>query len=143
MANAGLDAGLIVVKFDTKTIGEVVGITHDGIAVSAIDISSSADTDGYKDFIPGKKDSGTLELKIRAHAVSINTGDASAIFWIALGKDDLVLEYPLGAGQSNRASLAWKAFCIKDTGPYGEQDNPAERTLTFKLCGKPTFTAGS
>lgn len=143
MANAGLDAGLIVVKFDTKTIGELVGVSHDGISVAVIDISSSADTAHYRDFIPGKKDPGTLELKIRAHAVSINSGDASPLFWIALGRDDLELLWPLGAGQTVNAKLACKAFCIKDTGPMGELDAPAERTLAFKLCSQPTFTAGS
>lgn len=143
MANAGTAALDIVVKFDTKTIGEVVGVSHDGISVAVLDISSSADTANYKDFLPGKKDPGTLELKIRAHSTAINAGDPSPLFWIALGRDDLDIEFPLGAGQSNRAKISCKAFCIKDTGPNGTIEDPAERTIAFKLCSQPTYTAGS
>lgn len=143
MANAGTAADQISVKFDTKTIGELVSVTHDGFTVTAIDISSSADTGNWKDFLPGKKNPGTLELTVRSHSVSINSGDASPLFWIALGKDDLELIFPLGAGQSTAPKFAVKAFCIKDSGPSGEIDQPAMRTLTFQLCGQPTFTAGS
>lgn len=143
MANAGTAAMDIEVTFDAKTIGEVVGVSHDGIAVSVLDISSSADTANYKDFLPGKKDPGMLELKIRSHGVSINSGDASPLFWIALGKDDLVFKFPLGAGQTVKPQIACKAFAVKDTGPNGTIEDPAERTIAFKLCSQPTFTAGS
>lgn len=144
MANAGTAAMDIVVTFDGKTIGEIVGVSHDGITVAVLDISSGADTANWKDFLAGKKDPGTLELKIRSHSITaVTSGDASPLFWIALGKDDLVFKFPLGAGQTVPPQLAWKAFCIKDTGPNGTIEDPSERTIAFKLCGQPTFTAGS
>lgn len=143
MANIGTAALDIIVKFDTKTIGELVGVSHDGISVAVLDISSSADTANYKDFLPGKRDPGTLELRIRAHSDSINSGDASPLYWIGLGRDDLDIEFPLSAGQLTRAKLSCKAFCIKDSGPSGSIDDAAERVLAFKLCSQPTFTAAT
>lgn len=143
MANAGTAALEIVVKFNSLTIGELVGVSHDGFSTSVLDISSSADTANWKDFLQGKKDAGTLELKVRAHSVSINSGDASPLYWIGLGRKTLECVFPMGSGQTVAPKFSVAAICVKDTGPSGTIEDPAERTITFKLCSQPTFTAGS
>lgn len=143
MANQGTAGYGIIVKFDTKTVGELTGVSHDGISVTPIDISSSADTDNYKDFLPGKKDPGILEVTCRHASNDTNAGDTSPLYWIGLGRKTLEITFPLGAGQATAPKYSTTAFCIGDALPSGEQDGATERKLRFKLCSKGTFTAGS
>lgn len=143
-------AGGIVVKFDTKTIGDFLSLSWPGAMQSALDASSGNDPSGWKEYIVGKKDAGEIEIKVRGSSNDNNAGDVNPMFWINLGKKanssgsgGLEFIFPLGVGQSTPPRINCTAICVGDTGPTGGQDEVSERTLKFKLSGLPFFTAGA
>lgn len=114
-------------------IGHVTNIGGPSLSKEAYDVTTHGSPDQYREFIPGLKDGGEVSLDLNY--------DPAVHDPVPLGFDDTTLsnyelEFPDGS------LFEFTAF-LMDFEPEAPHDDKLSLSLTFKVSGKPTFTAGS
>lgn len=114
-------------------IGEITSVTPPGISRDAIDATHSASPDGYREFIGGLKDGG--EATAELNFVPGSTGHALLLAQFGADIPSVCeIEFPDG---STFDFSAW----LSNYEPETPVEDKMTATVTFKVTGKPTFTA--
>ena len=138
MANAQSSAG-ITLEFGTTDgfDADIVAVNGYNTQRTSIDVSHLNSPNQWKEFLAGMKDAGEISIDVH-HDANIDIDETL----YDLETDALTLTFPLKAGQTNPATFECQAFCsgYQMNGPL---DDRIAATVSFKLTGQPTFTAGS
>lgn len=115
-------------------IANVTNITPPGIERETYDVTAHDSPDGWREFIGGLKDGGEVEIELnydpREHDVLVSDFEDSA-------PRNYRIVFPGTLGQ-----WAFKAIMsgFESEAPH---DDKLAATVTFKVSGKPTITAGT
>lgn len=116
-----------------STLAEVTAITPPGVARDAIDATHMQSPDGWREFILGLKDGGEISIEINYIKASVTA--IMAEFSSNVMKDRRIL-FPDGS------SFDFAAGCIGFE-PEAPVDDKIAASATFKITGKPVFTASA
>ncbi|MGA5669017.1 phage tail tube protein [Streptomyces pseudogriseolus] len=115
-------------------IANVTNITPPGIERETYDVTAHDSPDGWREFIGGLKDGGEVEIELnydpREHDVLVSDFEDS-------DPRNYRIVFPGTLGQ-----WAFKAIMsgFESEAPH---DDKLSATVTFKVSGKPTITAGT
>ncbi|KLL11578.1 MULTISPECIES: phage tail tube protein [Protofrankia] len=139
----GIDAFGTQFKRDTTGAGVFAAIANvsdvsgpsrerEGIEVTAHD-----SPDQYREFVKGLKDGGEVEITINYDPGAVTHADLDADFEEKPLRDYQVVILP---GEADEHTWEFSAL-ITNIGDEFPHDDKMERTVTFKISGKPTLTA--
>lgn len=115
------------------TIGEQTAVNPFGIAVDSIDASHEGSPNGYREFIPGLKDSGEASFEINY----VPGGSAEAAIMSAIGTTKVCRAvFPSGA------YAQYSAF-ITEFSPEAPLDDKMTASITLKITGEINIEAAS
>lgn len=126
----------VTVSVASNNIGGLTDVNLSGTDVSFVDTTTHGSADGFKEFVGGLKDGGTIEL-----TGAYKIADAGQTYLRAAANQGgapvaVVVEFSDGS----------TASCSAVVGPYtvsNPQDDKVEFTSTLKVSGKVTFAAAS
>lgn len=140
---AGLDAFGTQFKRDSTGSGSFVAIANasdiSGPSRSrdAIEVTAHDSPNQYREFVKGLKDGGEVEITLNY--------DPAAATHQALDDDfeeDDLRDYQVVVLPGTANEYTWEfSALITDLGDEFPDDDKMERTVTFKISGKPTLTA--
>ena len=111
-------------------VAEVKSIGGPGISGDDVEFASMDSADGFKEYKPGLVDAGEVELSLIYDNTQFNT----VYGLIRVADKDYRIEYSDGATWDFQGYL--KSLSIDS-----EAEGAIEASATFKISGKPTFTA--
>lgn len=118
------------ISVDATAVGGVTGITRSGADRNMIDVTTLTSTGGYREFIPGLKDGGTVEIE--GNFLIADPGQIK----LRAGDDD---EVPVVITLSDGTTIGFDAFIIPPN-----EDNPLDDKVGFsaslKITGPLTYT---
>lgn len=114
--------------------GELVDISGPDISRDSIDMTHHGSSNGWREFIAGLKDAGTLSLELQ--------WDTDALPPINGAVDTLTITWPTAGAEVSGATFEVEAFCTA-VGVQSPIDDKLMATVEFKLTGEPTFTAAA
>ncbi|WP_432135875.1 phage tail tube protein [Streptomyces sp. bgisy154] len=139
---AGIDAFGTQLKRDSTGAGAFVLIANVGDidgpsrARNAIEVTAHDSPDAYREFVKGLKDGGEVSATI-----NFDPGDSSHQALDGDFEEKDLRAYQLIAlpGDPDELTVQFNALItdLSDTYPV---DDKMERSVTFKISGKPTFT---
>ncbi|MFG3493005.1 phage tail tube protein [Streptomyces sp. NPDC047972] len=140
---AGKDAFGTQFKRDTTgsgsfaTIANVTDISGPSRSREAIEVTAHDSPNKYREFIKGLKDGGEVEITLNY--------DPTATTHMALDGDfeeDDLRDYQVVILPGTDDEHTWEfAGLITDMGDEYPTEDKMERSVTFKISGKPTLTA--
>lgn len=133
MSDGNSGFGTTVSGATTGSLGNLMSVSVGNIDVTRIDVTSMDSTDKWKEFIAGMKDAGEITLDLLYDDDEYNT----AITHIGGTNEVWTVTFPDGS------TFVCSGF-IAGVGPVqAPMDDKMAMSVTIKLSGKPTFTAGS
>ncbi|MDQ0829542.1 putative secreted protein [Streptomyces achromogenes] len=140
---AGLDAFGTQLKRDTTgsgsftAVANVSDVSGPSRSREAIEVTAHDSPDQYREFVKGLKDGGEVEITINY--------DPAATTHQALDDDfeeDDLRDYQVVILPGKAAEHTWDfTALITDLGDEFPHDDKMERSVTFKISGKPSLTA--
>jgi len=121
-------------KVGANTIGNLTSIGGIELSADTSDVTTLDTVDGYRKFIPGFVDGG--EVSAEGYMSDTGSSEATIIELVGGSEQECEIAFPSGAkwefdgivtGFSTSASL----------------EDPVSFSITIKVSGKPTFTAGA
>lgn len=112
------------------TVAEVTNITPPGISRDSVDATHMQSPEGWREFIPGLKDGGEVELEI-----NFVPGSATTLL--------LMAEIDAAAGNKQIVFTTGEVFSFAALCTNFETESPIDDkqvgTVTYKVTGKPTL----
>jgi len=140
---AGLDAFGTQFKRDSTGSGSFVAIANvpdiSGPSRSreAIEVTAHDSPDQYREFVKGLKDGGEVEITI-----NYDPGEATHQALDDDFEEHDLRDYQVVVLPGEADEHTWEfSGLITDLGDEFPHDDKMERTVTFKISGKPTLTA--
>lgn len=124
----------------TTAIGNITTLNIDGVEIEPVDISTMDSTSGYREYIRGMKNPGTLSLDMNYDGTAAGTADAlntlkdstaTNLVWKITFNDDTTA--------SNKSTFACAGFLssIATAIPY---EDKVTQAVKIQLSGVPTYT---
>lgn len=139
MTNAITAIGALLKKYDTSTgwasVGEVTTISGPNMSRETIDVTSLASTGGYREFITGLRNPGTLTFTMNFNRTDYDTMKTD------FDSDDAV-DYELILPDTEKTSLEFSALVTE----LPLNLDPASQitcNVTFQITGSITINSGS
>jgi predicted secreted protein len=126
--------GTVLAGSTFGTVAQVVSISPGGREADAIELSNMDSPEKWREFIAGMKNPGELGC-----TVVYKTG---GVLWAALNGAIGSANETWTITFTDGSTLACKGF-IQSVGDEVPFDNRFETSVTIKLSGLPTFTAGT
>lgn len=117
-----------------EDIAEVVSIAGPSMSRETHDVTSLDSAGGYREFIPGFRDGGTVDVTF------FFTRDGYETLKTDFESDELV-DYEMFLPDGENTTLNFTAF-VTDI-PLTIDENPMQFTATFKISGETTLGSGS
>lgn len=131
--NGTLGYGTTLSGATTGSIAEIVSIEIDGMEADEVDVTTMDSTNGWKEFLAGLKDAGSMTLTLVFEAANY----AKILAAFAGTAEAWTITLPEG---STFVCTGW----IKSAGNMSVPvEGRIENTATLRWSGEPTFTAGS
>lgn len=131
MPSDGISGFGTTISVDATPIAEVSSISISGMSADDIDLTHHESPDGFREFVSGVVDGGTVDIEL-------NYTKAQRAALMALWRDNetFVITYP------DNSTDTFDGY-INDFGQESPFDDKLSCTATFKISGKPTFVAAS
>lgn len=123
------------------TVASVTDISGPSREREAIEVTAHDSPNQYREFVKGLKDGGEVELTINYDPGSPTIADLDDDF-----EEDDLRDYQIVIFPATINEWTWDfSALITSLGDEFPHDDKMERTVTFKISGKPTLTptAGS
>jgi predicted secreted protein len=140
---AGTDAFGTQFKRDTTgagayaVIAQVTDISGPSRSREAIEVTAHDSPHKYREFIKGLKDGGEVEITI-----NYSPGEATHLALDADFEEDDLRSYQVVMLPGDEDEHTWQfSALITDLGEEFPTEGQMERSVTFKISGKPTLTA--
>lgn len=139
MSNAIAGVGTIIQKWDGASawdrIAEVTNISGPGMTREMIDVTSLDSTGGYREFIAGFRDSGTVVL-------SMNYTREGLDMFFADFEDDDAKNYEIVLPDADETSLEFEGL-VQEYPLTIPTDSQVTMEVTIKITGGVTVNSGS
>lgn len=139
MSNAIVGVGTVFQRWDGAStwekIAEVTNIAGPGMTRELIDVTSLDSTSGYREFIAGFRDAGTVVL-------SMNFTRAGLDIFIADFEDNDAQNYEIVLPDDDVTSLEF-AGLVSELPLTIPTDSQVTMEVTIKITGKVTVNSGS
>lgn len=139
MSNAVAGVGTVVRKWDGVSawdnIAEVTNISGPGMSREMIDVTSLDSTGGYREFIAGFRDAGTIVL-------SMNFTRAGLDMFQADFEDDTSKNYEIVLPDDDATSLEFEGL-VQEFPLTVPTDSQITMEVTIKITGPVTVNSGS
>lgn len=117
------------------TIAEINTIGGPGMTRDVIDVTSLDSTDGWKEFIAGFKDGGTIPL-------SMNFTRAEYATFLADFESDTLKNYEIVLPDAENTTLEFEGLVTELSITIATEDKIVTDSV-IKMSGKPTLNSGS
>ena len=118
----------------STTVGGLTSISGLEISADTIDVTTLDSADGYREFIPGLIDGG----EVSAEGYLSDLGSDEATLTGLIGGEEQSCDITF----ANGAKWAFDAI-VTGFSTSADLEDPLSFSITLKVTGKPTLTAGS
>lgn len=116
-------------------IAEITSISGPGKSRDVIDVTSLDSTGGYREFIAGFRDSGTIQLNMNFTRITYETMNDDF-------EDDTVQNYEILLPDAESTSLEFEGL-VTELPMEITADDKVTNTVTIKITGKVAVNSGS
>jgi hypothetical protein len=116
------------------SLGEVKDVNGPSMSRETHDVTSFASVNGYREFIPGLRDPGTLTF-----SMFFNRADYDAMK--ALFESDVEQDFELILNDDDNTSLEMSGYVTEM--PLTVPEGPVECNVTIKISGQITINSGT
>lgn len=118
----------------STTVGGLTSISGVELSADTIDVTTLDSTGGYREFINGFIDPG--EVTAEGYLSDLGTNEETLIGLVGGADQECTITFPGGA--------KWEFDgIVTGFSTNAELEDPLSFSITVKVSGKPTFTAGS
>lgn len=121
-------------KIDSTEVGKLTSIGGVEISADTIDVTTLDSADGYREYIPGLIDGG--EVSAEGYLDGAGTSEATLAGKVGSEATTCEIAFPKGAKWSFSA-------IVTGFSTSAELEDLVGFSVTLKVSGKPTFTAGT
>lgn len=124
----------------TKAIGGLTSISGVEISADTIDVTTLDSADGYREYMAWLKDGG--EVSAEGYMDEKGTDESETAALVGETEQDCVIQFPKGTNATAGPKWEFKGI-VTGFGTNVELEDPLGFSITIKVSGKPTFTAGT
>jgi predicted secreted protein len=140
MSNAFAGVGTLFRRYNTTTtawenIAEVNSITGPGMTRDTIDVTSLDSTGGYREFITGFRDGGSVEL-------SMNMTRAMWDLMLADFESDVLQNYNIVLSDTESTSIEFEGL-VTEMPLTIPTDDKVTMDVSIKISGQPVTNSGA
>lgn len=121
-------------KIGANTVGSLTSISGVELSADTIDVSTLDSVDGYREYVAGFVDGG--EVSAEGFLSNAGTSESTIIGLVGGAEQECEITFP------NGAEWAFDGIVTGFSTSAGN-DDPVSFSITIKVTGKPTFTAGT
>ena len=139
MSKAISGVGTVIQKWDGSSswdpIAEVTNISGPGMTRDLIEVTSLDSVGGYREFIAGFRDAGTVVLSMNYTRAGLNV-------FVADFENDVAQNYEIILPDEFNTSIEFEGL-VQEMPLTIPTDSQITMEVTIKLTGKPTFNDGA
>lgn len=120
-------------KIGSNTVGSLTSISGVELSADTIDVSTLDSADGYREYVAGYVDGG--EVSAEGYLSDAGTSESTIIGLVGSAEQECEITFPGGA------EWVFDGIVTGFSTSAGT-DDAVTFSITIKVTGKPTFTAG-
>ena len=124
----------------STTVGGLTSIGGVEISADTIDVTTLDSADGYREFIPGFIDGG--EVTAEGYLSDTGTDETAVLALVGGDAAECVIQFPKGSNTTSGPKWEFDGI-VTGFSTNVDLEDPLSFSITIKVSGKPTLTAGS